>query len=221
MPALAVAVAYVGGSVSFPWLIARFYGVDLRATGSRKLGGSNLAKTVGLAAGVAGGVLDASKGLAAVLLARGFGLPLDVQLACGVAAVVGQMWPLFHGFDGGRANATGFGFAVAADPLAALTMLVPLYVAAPLRRLVRPHPTRLVPLASLLSFALFPALVWEERGLTATTVAGIAVLVLIVVRRVSAGLRADLATGAPILRIVANRILYDRSELQQRGVVEI
>jgi len=218
---LAVLVTYALGSLSFPWLVARLYGVDLRTTGSRKLGGSNLVKTVGVLPGIAGGLLDAAKGFAAVLVARALGLPLDVQLACGLAANVGQMWPLFHRFDGGRANATGWGFALAADPIAALIMGIPLAAALILATTVRPRPTRLFPLASLLSFFVFPAVIWEQEGTTQTVVAGLVLLALIVIRRITAGLRDDLATGAPMSRVLANRALYDRSELQERGLVAI
>ena len=219
--ALAVFGTYVLCSLSFPWLVARLYGVDLQNVGSRKLGGSNLVKSVGLVPGITGGVLDAAKSFAAVLVARALGLPLEVQLACGLAANVGQMWPLFHRFDGGRANATGWGFALAADPIAALIMGIPLAAALFLTLVVRPRPTRLFPLASLLSFFVFPAVIWEQEGTTPTVLAGVVLLVLIVVRRVTAGLRGDLATGAPLSRVVANRALYDRSELQERGLVAI
>lgn len=218
---LAVVLTYVLCSLSFPWVIARLYGVDLQKVGSRKLGGSNLVKTVGIAQGIAGGLLDALKGFAAVLVARGLGLPLDVQLALGLTATVAQMWPLFHRFDGGRANATGWGFALAADPIAALIMGIPLGAALAMTLVVRPRPTRLIPLASLLSFFVFPAVIWEQEGATPTVVAGVVVLALIVIRRVTAGLRGDLATGAPLSRVVANRALYDRSELQEQGLVAI
>jgi len=116
--AVAVGLSYLGGSVSFPHWVARLRGVDLRTVGSRKLGGSNLWKSVGPAEGTVGGLLDAAKGLVAVLAARALGLPLEVQLLCGLAAVCGQMWPVFHGFDGGRANSAGWGLALAADPIA-------------------------------------------------------------------------------------------------------
>jgi acyl phosphate:glycerol-3-phosphate acyltransferase len=218
---VAFAVTYVACSLSFPWLVARVFGVDLRAVGSRKLGGSNLAKSVGLGAGVVGGVLDAAKAFAAVLVAQGLGLPFETQLACGVAANVGQMWPLFHGFDGGRANATGWGFAIAVDPIAALIMGIPIVAALVLTLLVRPRPTRLFPLASLLSFLVFPAVIWEQEGMTRTVIAGLIVLGLILLRRLTAGVRDDLATGAGFGRVVVNRALYDRSELQERGLVAI
>lgn len=219
--ALAVLLAYLLGSVSFPALIARRSGIDLRRAGSRKLGGGNLYRTVGPAAGISGGVLDGAKGSAAVLLARGDGLPLEIQLACGAAAIVGQLWPVFHRFDGGRANATGWGFALAADPVAALIMAIPIASGLVLRELSRPRSTRLMPMAALLSFFVWPAAIWESEGLTPTVVAGLVVLALIVVRRLTAGIRADLETGAPLARIVANRVLYDRSELQERGLVAI
>ncbi len=221
MSVIAIAASYLIGSISFPWLIARAYRIDLRTTGSRKLGGSNLLKSAGLVPGVAGGLLDAAKGFAVVVGARVLGLPLETQLLCGIAAIVGQLWPLFHDLDGGRANATGWGFALAADPIAALIMGAPLCAGAIGRALVRPRPTRLMPLASVLSFAIFPAVIWEQEGVTPTVVAGAVVLMLVLARRLSAGVRADLATGAPWPRVIVNRMLFDRSELQERGVVAI
>jgi len=217
----AIVITYLASSLSFPWLVARAYGVDLRRVGSRKLGGGNLGKTVGIGPGIVGGVLDGAKGFAAVVIARALGLPLETQLLCGIAALVGQMWPLFHGFDGGRANATGWGFALAADTIAALIMGTPIYAALLANALVRPRPTRVLPIASLLSFAVFPAVIWEQEGLTPAVAAGLAVLALVLLRRVTAGLREDLATGAPLPRVIANRVLFDRSELQQRGAVAI
>ena len=218
---IASVATYLVCSLSFPWLIARLYGIDLAKVGSQKLGGSNLVKSVGLVPGLIGGVLDGAKAFAAVLLARAIGLDLETQLACGVAANVAQMWPLFHRFDGGRANATGWGFAIAVDAIAAVIMFIPLLAALVLTVSVRPRPTRLFPLASLLSFFVFPAVIWEQDGVTPSVVAGVIVLALIVLRRITAGLRADLATGAAVTRIVINRALYDRSELQERGLVAI
>jgi len=118
-----ILLSYLGGSVSSPALLARAKGVDLRRTGSRKLGGSNLIRQAGAPLGITAGVLDGLKGLVAVLVARWLGFPLESQLAAGTAAVAGQLWPVFHGFDGGRANATGWGFCVGVDGIAALIML--------------------------------------------------------------------------------------------------
>ena len=219
--ALAVIASYVLASISFPYWIARAKGIDLRAYGSRKLGGSNLANAVTPLHGVAGGVLDGAKGFAAVVLARALGLPVETQLLCGLAAITGQMWPVFHQFDGGRANATAWGFQLAADFVAFLIAWIPVVVAAVLRITVRPRPKRLLPLANLLSYAVFPAVIWEQEGTTPTVLAGVAALVLIVLRRLTAGIGEDLATGAPAARVILNRALFDRSELQERGMVPI
>ncbi|HYU81705.1 MAG TPA: glycerol-3-phosphate acyltransferase [Candidatus Polarisedimenticolia bacterium] len=218
---IAVVASYLGASISFPYWIARAKGIDLRSYGSRKLGGSNLAKAVTPWHGVAGGVLDGAKGFAAVVIARALGLPLETQLLCGLAAIAGQMWPVFHQFDGGRANATAWGFQLAADFIAFFIAWIPVIVAAVLRITVRPRPKRLLPIANLLSYAVFPAVIWEQEGTTATVLAGLAALVLVVVRRLTAGLSEDLATGAPAVRVLLNRALFDRSELQERGLVAI
>lgn len=219
--AAAVIVTYVASSVSFPYWIARAKGIDLRTTGSRKLGGSNLGKVVSPLHGVAGGLLDGAKGFAAVVIARELGLALETQLLCGLAAITGQMWPVFHRFDGGRANATAWGFALAADFIAFFISWIPVVAAALLRITVRPRPKRLLPIAALASYAVFPAVIWEQQGLTPTVVAGVAALALVLVRRLTAGIRDDLATGAPPTRVIANRALFDRSELQERGLVPI
>lgn len=219
--ALAVLLAYLGGSVSFPYWVARLRGVDLRRVGSRKLGGSNLWKSVGHGEAIVGGLLDGAKGFVAVSAARAFGLPLEVQLACGIAAVSGQMWPVFHGFDGGRANSAGWGFALAVDPIAFGIMMAPVVAAIVMRVTVRPSPSRVVPLASLLSFGVFATVIWEQDGTTPAVIAGLVLLALIVVRRISAGIAADLVLGAPAGRVLVNRALFDRSELQQRGMVRI
>ncbi len=218
---VAVVASYVLASISFPYWIARAKGIDLSAVGSRKLGGSNLAKAVTPLHGVAGGVLDGVKGFAAVVIACGLGFPIETQLLCGLAAIAGQMWPVFHGFDGGRANATTWGFQLASDFIAFFIAWIPVIVAAALRITVRPRPKRLLPIANLLSYAVFPAVIWEQEGVTPTVLAGVAALVLIVVRRLTAGIGEDLATGAPAARVILNRALFDRSELQERGLVAI
>jgi len=99
--------------------------------------------------------------------------------------------------------------------------MLPVLAAVAMRVAARPRPSRVLPLAALLSFGVFPAVIWEQEGTTPAVVAGLAVLALILIRRVTAGLGQDLATGAPAARVLANRALFDRSELQQRGVVGI
>jgi glycerol-3-phosphate acyltransferase PlsY len=131
------------------------------------------------------------------------------------------MWPIFHQFDGGRANATAWGFELAADFIAFFIAWIPVVVAAVLRITVRPKPRRLLPIANLLSYGVFSAVIWEQEGVTPTVLAGLGALGLVVLRRLTAGVREDLATGAPVARVILNRALFDRSELQERGLVAI
>src|SRR5256712_4339138 len=192
MAVLAVVASYLVGSISFPYWIARRKGVDLRRAGSRKLGGSNLAAAVGPLHGLAGGLLDAAKGFGAVVIAAALGLPLEVRLACGLAAIAGQMWPVFHHFDGGRANGTTWGFQLASDFVAFFIAMIPVVVAALLRITVRPRPRRVLPFANLPSYAVFPAVIWEQEGTTPGGVAGVLPLAPAVLRRLTPGVRAAL-----------------------------
>ena len=217
----AAVAAYLIGSISFPWLIARWHGVDLRSAGARKLGGSDLMRVLGMRWGLAGGLLDLAKGTLAVLLAAALGLPVETRVVCALAVVAGQMWPIFHGLDGGRANATGWGALIALDPLAALIAAIPLAAAFAMRTLVDPHPRRVVPLASLLTFLVWPAAIWEVFGVTPLVVGGVLIFLLILVRRLTASLGEDIRTGAPLSRVLLNRALFDRSELQEQGTVAI
>lgn len=217
----AVVAAYLVGSISFPWLVAWWHGLDLRQVGSRKLGGSNLAAVLDVRWGAIGGGLDALKGALVVIAAAAIGLPLEMRVLCGVAAVAGQMWPLFHDLDGGRANATGWGVLLALDPVATIVAAIPLVAAVAMRYLVKPTPTRIAPLAALLTFPVWSAAIWEIDGLTPTVAGGLVIFALILIRRITADLGPDLATRAPLGRILLNRALFDRSELQERGTIPI
>lgn len=216
-----VVAAYLLGSISFPWLIARWHGVDLRASGARKLGGSDLARALGIRWGAAGGLLDVAKGAVAVAAAAALGLSVETRVLCAVAAVAGQMWPIFHDLDGGRANSTGWGALIALDPIASAIAAVPLAAAAAARALVKPPPRRVVPVASILTFLVWSGAIYEIEGVTPAVVGGLAIFAFVLIRRVTAGLREDLATGAPWSRVLFNRAVFDRSELQEQGSLPI
>ncbi len=216
-----VVFSYLLGSISFPWLIAWWHGIDLRAAGSRKLGGSNLAAALGIRWGAVGGVLDALKGAVVVWLAVAIAIPVEIRVLCALAAVAGQMWPLFHDLDGGRANATGWGALVALDPIAALIAAIPLVAAVVARFRIDPPPTRVVPVAALVTFVIWSAVIFQAQGLSALVAGGLAIFVLVLVRRITAGLTDDLAAGASLRRTLIDRALFDRSALQEKGVLPI
>ena len=130
---LAIVIGYLIGSVQVGLIVGRLMrGVDVRDYGSGGTGATNVIRTSGWKAGVIVIIADIGKGLAAVYiglgLARLAGIePHDdrawVAAAGAFAAVCGHIWPVWAGFRGGRAVATGFGAALTMNPLASLAMI--------------------------------------------------------------------------------------------------
>jgi len=113
-------LAYLVGSVMGALLIGRFRGgIDIRQLGSGNAGGTNALRTQG--AGFAAGVMivDVGKGILAVALIPMLDLPMvgidpsvDRALllhAVALAAILGHVFPVWHGFNGGKGGATAAG----------------------------------------------------------------------------------------------------------------
>ena len=113
--AIAVAAAYLIGSIPFALLVAKRRGVDLRRAGSGNVGSTNVLRTAGVQAAIEALVLDVGKGALAVLIARRVTGDQAVAMLAGLAAIVGHMHPVWLRFRGGKGVATGAGaFAVLA-----------------------------------------------------------------------------------------------------------
>ena len=109
---LILPVAYLLGSIPFGLLIVRARaGRDIRGMGSGNIGAANVARTAGVLAGVLTLLLDAGKGYLAVWLAASLRPVGNMRwmMAAAVAAVVGHMFPVWLGFQGGKGVATGLG----------------------------------------------------------------------------------------------------------------
>lgn len=120
MPPIALTVflllcAYLLGSVSGSLLLGRLRGVDIRRHGSGNAGGTNALRTLGWRFALGVVAIDLGKGALAAWLALRFaplGQALDVTAhgyAAAACAVVGHVWPLWHGFRGGKGAATAVG----------------------------------------------------------------------------------------------------------------
>ena len=124
---LALAGSYLVGSIPTAYLLVkRLKRVDVRTVGSGNVGATNVTRAAGLGAGTAVFVLDLAKGLVAVWgLAPWLARPVTpaVQLACGLAAVVGHVFPVFLGFRGGKGVATTIGVLIGTVPLIAVVCL--------------------------------------------------------------------------------------------------
>jgi glycerol-3-phosphate acyltransferase PlsY len=113
-PLLAVAVAYLIGSLSFAVLVSRVMGLhDPRTYGSKNPGATNVLRSGNKAAAVLTLLLDVGKGWLPVMLVRwygkDYGLEEGTQAMVGLAAFVGHLFPLFFRFEGGKGVATALG----------------------------------------------------------------------------------------------------------------
>lgn len=107
---LVVAIgAYLLGSIPFGLVTAKVMGLpDPRTIGSKNIGATNMLRTGSKSAALATVLLDAAKGVVAVLLARAFAGDDAAQLAA-LAAFLGHCYSLFLGFKGGKGVATFLG----------------------------------------------------------------------------------------------------------------
>ena len=104
---LNLALAFLLGSIPFGLLLTRMAGLgDIRAIGSGNIGATNVLRTGRKDLAIATLLLDAVKGVAAVLLARRLGGPAALA---GLAAVLGHTLTPWLRFQGGKGVATGAG----------------------------------------------------------------------------------------------------------------
>jgi glycerol-3-phosphate acyltransferase PlsY len=128
--AVVIAASYLVGSIPFGYIAGRVQrGIDVRDYGSGATGATNVMRTLGKGAFVAVLVGDALKGYAPVLVTWYLFHTHDLQVASGLAAVLGHDFPLYIGFRGGRGVATSFGvYAALALPVSVSLVAVALFI---------------------------------------------------------------------------------------------
>ena len=161
-PAIALALAYVCGSIPFALLAGKANSIDLRKQGSGNLGATNVFRTLGWKIGIAVFLADAAKGALPVLLlpprVDSLRDPVVWAIASGVAAIAGHVRPVFLGFGkGGKGVATAAGVFFALAPVPMLVTFA-VFVAVVLS-------TGYVSLGSLISAVLLPILLAVTSGI--------------------------------------------------------
>jgi glycerol-3-phosphate acyltransferase PlsY len=123
--------AYLIGAIPFGYLIARSRGVDIRHQGSGNIGATNVGRVLSPLFGILVFVLDFAKGALPVTAAAWIavqvdsGLPVDsVQVAAGLAAFLGHLFPVYLRFHGGKGVATGAGVVAVLLPVPAAGALL-------------------------------------------------------------------------------------------------
>jgi acyl phosphate:glycerol-3-phosphate acyltransferase len=158
MAALVIAAySYLFGSIPFGYVLVRvFHGQDIRQSGSGNIGATNVSRTSPWL-GVLTLLLDACKGAAAVLITRALFPDQTVLLGlAALAAIAGHIFPVWLKFRGGKGVATGLGSFVVLFPKTILIMVgifVLIFLA-----------FRYISLASVLTVASFPLVVWLRHG---------------------------------------------------------
>ncbi len=165
---VATLAAYALGCIASAYYLVRVVkGQDIRTLGSGNVGGRNAGRVLGRAGFAAVAVLDALKGLLAVMLARYLGVGGWGLLPVMLAAVAGHIWPAQLGFRGGKGIATMVG------ALLAYNYVIPLLLAGMVLALLAL--LRSFTLAGMLAIGLLPLLALA-LGYPADTVVALALL---------------------------------------------
>ena len=133
---LTVVLAYMIGSINFAIIFTNaFVHRDVRDYGSGNAGMTNVLRVVGKKAGILTFICDALKGLVACLIGRlvfayllsttGNEIfnPVYGAYICGVAVMLGHVFPLFFGFKGGKGVAVSVGIFLICNPIAIISGL--------------------------------------------------------------------------------------------------
>ena len=124
---LTILAAYLIGAIPFGYLIARMRGVNIFEHGSGNIGATNIGRVLGKPLGFLVFALDFAKGAVPVgaalflkshfaesIWTRGF-----VEVAAGLTAFLGHLFPIYLGFHGGKGVSTGAGALVVLLPIPA------------------------------------------------------------------------------------------------------
>jgi glycerol-3-phosphate acyltransferase PlsY len=128
-----LAVAYLLGSISSAvWVARTKHGINIREHGSGNAGATNILRVLGPRAALPVFIFDFFKGLIAVQFIRFTALDNQVnpelytgyEIALGICAVIGHIFPIFASFKGGKGVATVAGVLVAISPYPMLLALI-------------------------------------------------------------------------------------------------
>ncbi|MFC1676474.1 glycerol-3-phosphate 1-O-acyltransferase PlsY [Planctomycetota bacterium] len=184
--------AYLLGSIPFGLIIAKTHGKDLRSIGSGNIGATNLARALGKKWGSFCFCLDLLKGLIPMLLAGSFlssqpsVTELFLQLATGIAAIIGHIFPIYVKFRGGKGVATSFGFSLGLWPYYTICAFVTIIIWAAIVLI-----WRYISLASIIASLFFPGTLimliaikqkWDFESLWPLVITAAAIPVMVIVR---------------------------------------
>jgi glycerol-3-phosphate acyltransferase PlsY len=174
---LKVLLAYLLGSIVGSLVVGRLRGgVDIRKAGSGNAGATNALRTQGAAFAIWVIIIDIAKGWLAAAVVPGLSLPaipaatglqaLWLPAVCAFASIIGHVFPVWHGFRGGKGVATLVGAFAGLE----LLLLVPLFAS----WLAVVAVSGFVGLASIVAALAIPVYLLVRDGAVLTPVMGFA-----------------------------------------------
>ena len=193
-------LGYLVGGIPTGWLLVRWqrFGLDVRRYGSGNIGTSNVYRHAGFDIAVIVGPLQFAQGLVPVLLARLLGFALAVQVLTAVAAVIGNGWPVYLKFNGGRGVAVATG-TIGPLSIAGFITLLMCYAWGAIRGRIA--------LAVLVAYLILPVVTFFFNGGT-VALGCVAILLLLVLRRLE-GLPDDRRAYGHFWKLVWDRLVFD------------
>lgn len=124
--------AYLMGGIPFGLILAKkFAGVNIKESGSKSIGATNVLRVVketdpklAKKLGIATVILDALKGTLVLIIALAVGMSVETLWAIAVLAVLGHCYSPFLNFEGGKGVATGLGVLIVLTPIATLVGII-------------------------------------------------------------------------------------------------
>lgn len=127
-------ISYFLGSLMGSMIVGKLRGgVDIRTMGSGNAGGTNALRTQGLIFALGVLIVDIGKGVIGAGIIPELNIPYVPEdpmlsrtwltICCATAAVLGHVWPIYHGFRGGKGAGTFIGTLVILAPTLILGVL--------------------------------------------------------------------------------------------------
>jgi len=149
--ALTIIVSYLIGNLSPSYLLGKLAkNIDIREHGSGNAGATNVLRVMGKKFAALTFVVDALKGVLAVVVVRYF-FGEDYAMFAGVFVVAGHNWPFILKFKGGKGVATSIGLILVIHPFYGLVAM--------LIGIVTILKTKIVSLGSMVGMISFAVLV--------------------------------------------------------------
>jgi glycerol-3-phosphate acyltransferase PlsY len=183
---LLLPAAFLIGSIPFGLIFTRNKGIDIRETGSKNIGATNVLRSAGKMPAVMTLLADLLKGAVPVFvtgvvvakLTEGHEIVKFSLLAedvwtgmAGLAAVLGHMFSIFLQFRGGKGVATGFGVLIVISPVSAFILLLVWIVVVNI--------TKYVSIGSIVAVCLLPLVYLLQGASMVKVIFGVVLAVLI------------------------------------------